>query len=134
MVLYRRRRRLLSLRGELAPHLHPRVAGVAGRVFGGRRKAKCLVEEVLRVRGIPKTNKRRMKYTGIAKCDLVAVAKCSGWLSAFRGGGLEGGGGMVKENLCEMCPGRAFPRQSWGVSDYCNSGFSGGRGRSGEDA
>lgn len=64
-----------------------RAAGVGGRVLGGRRKAKCLAEEV---RGIPKTNKRRMKYTGIAKCDFVAVAKCSGWLSAFLRGNGEG--------------------------------------------
>lgn len=86
MVLNPRKRRLFSLRGLLPPHLYPRVAEVAVRVFGGRRKAKCVVEEVLGMRGIPKTNKRRIKYTGIAKCDFVAVAKCSGWLSAFQGG------------------------------------------------
>lgn len=32
---------------------------------------------------------------------------------------------MVKENCCEMCPDRTFPRQTWGAADYCDSGFSG---------
>lgn len=39
------------------------------------------MEEVLGVRGITKTNKRGMKYTGTAKCDFVAVARCSDWVS-----------------------------------------------------
>lgn len=43
--------------------------------FGGRRTAMCLAEEVLGVRGIPKTNKRRIKSAHITKCDFVAVAK-----------------------------------------------------------
>lgn len=91
-------------------------------------KVKCLAEEVLGVRRIPKTNKRRMKYMGIEKCYFVAVAKWSSWLFAFLGGE------MVKGNCCKMCPGRAFPWQGSRGTDYCNSGFSGGRGRSGEDA
>lgn len=33
------------------------------------------------MRGIRKTNKSGMKHTGITKCDSVAVAKCSDWLS-----------------------------------------------------
>lgn len=48
------------------------------------------------MRGIPKTNKRRMKYVGIAKCDFVAVEKCSGRLSAFQGGN---GGGKLLRNV-----------------------------------
>lgn len=42
------------------------------------------MEEVLGLRGITKTNKRGMKYTGIAKCDFVAWQNAeAGFLSAF---------------------------------------------------
>lgn len=60
-------------------------------------KVKCLAEEVLGVRRIPKTNKRRMKYMGIEKCYFVAVAKWSSWLFAFLGGG--NGEGKLLQNV-----------------------------------
>lgn len=62
------------------------------------------------MRGNRKTNKRGMKYTGIAKCDC-----CGGKmqrLACFLVSRV--GAGMVKENCPEMCPGRTFPRQTWG--------------------
>lgn len=73
------------------------------------------------MRGNRKTNKRAMKYTGIAKCD-----SCGGKMQRLAFCLVSRvGAGMVKENCPEMCPGRTFPRQTWGVADYCDSGFSG---------
>lgn len=73
------------------------------------------------VRGITKTNKRAMKPTGIAECD-----RCGGKMQRPAFFLLSRvGTGMVKEKCCEMCPGRTLSRQSWGVADSRDSGFSG---------